>query len=155
MRSRALIGVAAGLSALTLGAGIASAQSDDTRHRRHGGRTGVDPTDDSTTTDNSATTDDSTRPDREGCEDAGGGAGGPDQPPERVDHGRRQHELTSSCPISGGIVPALTRFPPRTHMARSRQMGDRYSNIAIGAEAAFDVVLERPGGEHSDLVGRR
>jgi len=69
MRNRALLGVAAGLSALTIGAGIASAQSDD-----DGG------TDDTVVEQESTTTDDSTTQDREGCED-GGGAGGPGRAP--------------------------------------------------------------------------
>ncbi len=73
MRNRALLGVAAGLTALTVGAGIASAQSNDDG--------GTDdsvveqpPTTDNSTTDNS-TTDSTTPPDdspsrgdRAGCD---------------------------------------------------------------------------------------
>jgi hypothetical protein len=92
MRSRVLLGVAAGLTALTVGAGIASAQSDDD--------TGTDDTvvEQPTTTDNSTTDnstpdnsdsttppDDSTsRGDRAGCDhgaaDQGEQGGAPSNP---------------------------------------------------------------------------
>jgi hypothetical protein len=80
---RLLIGSAAGLAALTAGAGIAAAQSDED---------GTDdtvveqPSTDDTTVPNDTTTDDATRPDdstspgdREGCDDGRGAPGQGDQ----------------------------------------------------------------------------
>jgi hypothetical protein len=94
MRNRALLGVAAGLTALTVGAGIASAQSnddsgtDDTVVEQPS--TTDNSTTDNSTTDNSTTdsttpSDDSTsRGDRAGCDhdapDQGGAPGGTTAP---------------------------------------------------------------------------
>jgi hypothetical protein len=90
MKNRALLGVAAGLTALTVGAGIASAQSND-----DGGTddTVVDQpsTTDNSTTDNSttdnSTTDTSTAPDdspsrgdRAGCDHGADEGGAPANP---------------------------------------------------------------------------
>jgi hypothetical protein len=73
-----LFGAAAGLTALTVGAGIAAAQSDDTI---------VDDTvvDDSTDTTTDVPLDDTSSSGRPGCDDGGGDRPGPGEAPAPAD----------------------------------------------------------------------